>query len=85
MNKQQLYKHNGIDGHHEGNILGNLSLKVKKLLNLTGELKKIFKLQNVNLSLNSFLSNLKGSTSQERHPNKNISFRYIRNHNFSCI
>ena len=31
------------------------------------------------------LSNLKGSTSQKRKLNKNISFRYILKHNFSFI
>ena len=38
----------------ESNILGNLSLKVKNLLTLTGDVKVIFKLQDVNSSLNSF-------------------------------
>ena len=37
----------------ESNILDNLSLKVKKVLTLTGDVKTIFKLQNVNLSLNN--------------------------------
>ena len=37
----------------KSNILGNLSLKVKKLLTLTGDVKTIFKLQDVNLSLNN--------------------------------
>ena len=36
----------------ESNILDNLSLKVKKVLALTGDVKTIFKLQDVNLSLN---------------------------------
>ena len=35
----------------EGNILGNLSLKVKKLSTLIGDVKTVFKLQVVNLSL----------------------------------
>ena len=38
----------------ESNILDNLSLKVKKVLALTGDVKTIFKLQDVNLSLNNF-------------------------------
>ena len=40
----------------ESNILDNLSLKVKKVLALTGDVKTIFKLQDVNLSLNNFRS-----------------------------
>ena len=38
----------------ETNILGRLSLKVKKLLTLTGDVKMIFKLQDINLSLTNF-------------------------------
>ena len=38
----------------ESNIFGNLLLKVEKLLTLTGDVKTIFKLQDVNLSLNNF-------------------------------
>ena len=38
----------------ESNIFGNLPLKVEKLLTLTGDVKTIFKLQDVNLSLNNF-------------------------------
>ena len=63
-------------------------MKVKKLLTLTGDVKMIFKLQDINLSLNKFLkflSNLKRSTSQKRYLNKNISFRNIWNHKFRCI
>ena len=40
----------------KSNILGNLSLKVKKVLTLTGDVKTIFKLQDVNLLLNNFWS-----------------------------
>ena len=39
---------------HESNILGHLFLKVKKLLTLTGDVKMIFKLLYINLSLNDF-------------------------------
>ena len=38
----------------ENDVLGNLSLKVKKLLTLTGDVKTIFKLQDVNLLQNNF-------------------------------
>ena len=38
----------------ESNIFGNLSLKEKKLLILTGDVKTIFKLQDVNFSVNNF-------------------------------
>ena len=38
----------------ESNILGNLFLKVKNLLTLTGDVETIFKLQDVNLSLKNF-------------------------------
>ena len=35
-------------------ILGTLALKVKKVLALTGDVKTISKLQDVNLSVNNF-------------------------------
>ena len=40
----------------ESNILANLFLKMKKLLTLTGDVKTIFKLQDINLPLNNFWS-----------------------------
>ena len=38
----------------ESTIIGNLSLKVKKFLTLADDVKTIFKLQDVNLSLSDF-------------------------------
>ena len=48
--------HLHLSASPESDILGNLSLSVKKVLTLTGDVKPIFKLQDVNLTLNNFWS-----------------------------
>ena len=54
--QQQILHDICTAAHYESDMLGNLSLSVKKVLTLTGDVKPIFKLQDVNLTLNNFLS-----------------------------
>ena len=53
VHKLSHYVHN-CQVSLESNILGNLSLNMKKLLTVTGDVNRIFKLQDVGFLVNNF-------------------------------